>query len=321
MKAKYLIVGLAVTAVLMGGWLVLRSSSSGKAAAKTTIPQKSMQTSAKAAAVKKVFSKNMGGLTIQILNARNKSAALKAKAFRSVNSRSAVYMGPLVSNKMRELAPGSYDIELETVPQTIYKGIRVSAGQETVEDLGCVTGMLNVKVMNAKNTAASCPISVCHPNTNNTIITTTANRPIELLAGAYDIEIGILPKVVETAVTVEPGKEKVLDLGVMTGTLIVKAVDEKGMEKKDARQSVKVKKAGTGDLIINTRVNKPIELRQGTYDIEIGTIPLQINRDAKVKSGEEAVVEVIIHASSQAKTPEAAVPSPKMALPAKAGQD
>lgn len=176
----------------------------------------------------------MGGLTIRILNARNKSAALKAKAFRSVDSRSAVYVGPLVSDKTLELAPGSYDIELDTVPQKIYKGIRVSAGQETVEDLGCVTGMLNVKAMNAKNKIASFPIRVCHPKTNNKIITAMANRPLELLAGTYDIEIGVLPKIMETAVTVEAGKEKVLDLGIMTGMLIVKAVDEKGMEKRRA---------------------------------------------------------------------------------------
>lgn len=53
MKAKYLIIGLAVAAVLTGGGLILKSSLSGKVAAKTTIPQKSMQTSAKAAAAKR----------------------------------------------------------------------------------------------------------------------------------------------------------------------------------------------------------------------------------------------------------------------------
>ncbi|MCX5677859.1 MAG: hypothetical protein NTY76_02000 [Candidatus Omnitrophica bacterium] len=327
MKAKYLIIGSAIAAVLIAGGLILKLSFLGKAAAKAAPSNSSAQTSAKAPAVKKVFSKDMGGLNVQVLNARSKSAPLRAKAFRSVDSRSAVYIGPFVLNKTQELAPGSYDVELDTAPQKIYKGIRVSAGQETVEDLGCVTGILNIKTMNAKKKAASYPINVYHPKTGNAIISTTTNKPLELLAGTYDIEIGLLPKVAEAGVVIEAGKEKILDLGIVTGTLIVKAVDEKGIEIKDARQPVKVKKAGTNELIVSTKVNKPVEIKQGTYDIEIGTVPPQINKDVKVKPGEDKVVEVAIHTSSQAKAPAApsqakapaapAAPLSKIALPAK----
>lgn len=318
MKSKYLIIGLAMAAILIAGGFILKLSLPGKPAIKAALSDKSAQTSAKTAVVKKTFSEGMGGLTIRVLNAGNKPSALRAKAFRSVDSRSAIYAGPLVSNKTREFAPGSYDVELDTVPQKIYKGIRISAGRETVEDLGCVTGTLNVKIMNAKNKAASYPISVYHPKTSNMIIATMANRPLELLAGTYDIEIGVLPKVIETAVTVEPGKEKTLNLGIMIGALIVKAVDEKGVEKRDARQSVKIKKTGTNELIINTRVNKPVEIKQGTYDIEIDTSPSQINKNVKVKAGENTVVEATIHAPSQARAPsEPAASLSKIALPAK----
>jgi hypothetical protein len=187
-----------------------------------------------------------------------------------------------------------------------------------MEDLGCMTGILNVKIRNAKNKAVSYPIRIYYPKTNNMIIAAVTNKPLELLAGTYDIEIGMVPKVMEAEVAIDAGKEKVLDLGAMTGTLLVKAVDEKGVEKKDARQSVKVKRAGTNETILNTKVNRRFEIRQGTYTIEIGTVPPQINKDVKIKSGEETVVETVIRASSHVKPPAPAAASlSKIALPAK----
>lgn len=317
MKTKYLVIGLVAVAALVVIGLALKTFLPVKSAVKAPLPDKSAQTSEKAPAVKKTFSKDMGGLTIQVVNAKNKEVALRAKAFKSVNSRSSVYAGSLVSNKTRELAPGNYDVELDTVPQKIYKDIKISAGEETIENFGCVTGMLNIKMMNAKNKTASYPVSVYNTKTNNLIITTMANRPLELLAGTYDIEIGVLPKVLDAAVVIEPGEEKVLNLGVMTGTLTVKAVDDKGTEKKDARQSVNVRKTGTNEQVLNTKVNRSVEIRQGTYIVEIGTVPPQINKDVKIKPGEDTVVEAVIRTSSQAKPPASAASLSKIALPAK----
>ena len=319
MKAKYLMIGLAaaLALILITGGLILRPFLSAKDAARTSLPDGPAQTSEKAPAAEKTFSKDMGGLTIRTLNAGNRPAALRAKLFKAVDPGSAVYAGPLVANKMRELAPGSYDIELDTAPQKIYKGIKVSAGRETIEDLGCLTGILNVKIMNAKNKAASYPIKIYHVDTGEMVIAVMTNRPLELLAGTYDIEIGTLPKILEAGVVVEPGKEKALDLGIVTGTLIIKAVDEKGIERRDARQTVNVKKTGTNEPILKTKVNRRFEIRQGTYNVEIGTLPPQINKDVKVKPGEDTVVEVVIHASSREKPPVPAASLPRIALPAK----
>lgn len=315
MKFKNLIIALAVIAISIAGvGLILKLSPPGKGAAKPVFPQKAMKPAAKEAIARKAFSKDMGGLTIQILNAKNKVINVKARAFRSVDPKSSVYVRSLVSGKTQELAPGSYDIILDTAPQMISKGISISKGRETVENLGCVTGILTVKMMNAKNKAAFSPLRIYYSKTGIMVAAASANRPIELLAGTYDVEIGVLPKTVETAVSIEQGKEKVLDLGVMTGALIVKILDENKVEKKDARQSVKVKKADNNELVLNTRVNKSVEIRQGAYNIEVGTVPPQINKDVKVNPGAETVLEIVIQSPAKAKTPvAAAVPAPPKA--------
>ncbi len=302
MKVKFLTIVLASAIIIVAsGALILRPLLSERFAIKTDILQGSKQASAGTAIAKKTFAKNMGGLNVRALNSKNRPNVFNVKAFKSEGPRSGIYVRSFVSGKMQELAPGIYDIELDTVPQKIFKGIKVSAGKETLEDLDCVTGSLNVKISDSKNNPASFPISVYHPKTGIKIASGAVNRPLELLAGVYDIEIAVLPKVTQAEVTIEPGKEKPLDLGVLTGALIVQAADQNKAEKRDVRQSVKVRKADTNELLINTRMNRSVEIRPGRYNVEIDTIPPQISKDVNVDTGKETVVEAVIQAGPQAK--------------------
>ena len=123
----------------------------------------------------------------------------------------------------------------------------------------------------------------------------------------------------ESAVTIEAGNEKVLDLGVITGAISVKVVDENKVEIKGVHQSLQIKKADTNELLSSTRANKPVEIRAGTYTVEIGTVPPQINKDVKVNPGAEVVLEVVIQTPPppQAKAQPTPASMPGAALPAK----
>lgn len=320
MKTRDLIIAVVVAAVVVGGAVILMKSSSSKkgvGVTKAVSAQKDTKAPAKAVVLPKTFSKDMGGLTIKMLSANNKAVALRGRVFKSLDQKSSVYANSITSDRMQELLPGVYDVELDTVPQKIYKNISVSSGKETVENVGCITGILNVKVMSSKNKMAYCPVRLFYPKTNTAIVNASANRPLEILAGTYDIEIGVAPKMVETAVIIETGKEKVIDLGAVMGSLVVKVVDENKVEKKDARHSVRIKKPDSGEIVAGSGANRPVEIRQGIYTVEIGTTPMQTKSDVKITGGEETVIEVVIPASVVPVVAKAATPVPAVAVPVK----
>ncbi|MBN2453649.1 MAG: hypothetical protein JXB40_05245 [Candidatus Omnitrophica bacterium] len=166
----------------------------------------------KTVVAKKVLSKGMGGLTLKMLNANNKQVFIKAKAFKSANTRSGICVGPLVTNNMKELSPGSYDIQLDTVPQKMHKGVNILDGKETIENIGCITGLLNVKVTNTKKKEAFYPVRIYYSKTKYVVASTAARRPVELLSGAYDVEIGTKPIQTKGGIKVNPGEETVVEI-------------------------------------------------------------------------------------------------------------
>ena len=320
MKTKDLIIAVVVAVVVLAGALLLikpSASKKGVIATKAVVTQKDMKAAAKAAVLPKTFSKDMGGLTIKMVNANNKAVALRGRVFKSLDQKSSVYVSPITSDRMQELLPGIYDVELDTVPQKIYKGISVSSGKETVENIGCITGTLSVKVMSSKNKMTYYPVKIFYPKANNVIANASANRPLEILAGTYDVEIGVAPKMVETAVSIEAGKEKVIDLGAVMGSLVVKIVDENKVEKKGARQPVKIKRSDTNELIAGSSANRPVDIRQGVYTVDIGTTPMQTKKDVKVTGGEETVIEIVLQTPAVPVTASAASQVPAVVAPVK----
>jgi len=243
------------------------------------------------APVKKMISKGRGALTVKILNSKRVEVPVRLKAFKSVDKSSSIYMASFVAGRMQELTPGDYDIEIDLVPQRIYKGIRVSEGKETVQDLGCLTGALYIKTVNSKKAVAPYPIRVLYPKSGEMVMAFMTNKSMDVAPGVYDIEIGTSPRIIKNNVKVESGKENIMDLGCVTGSLKVKTIGEEG---KDVRQSVRLMKAGTGELVSSSLSNKPIELAAGKYDLDVLSNPKQSKKDVIINAGEESMIEFTV---------------------------
>jgi hypothetical protein len=316
MKNKSLIIAAAVIIAIIG-IIFIAKPFSAKKAAKKAAPQAAAVKGkmpqvmpAAPTSVKKTFSKGMGGMTVRMMNVKNKEMPVRLKVFRSDNGKSSIYIGSAMASRMQELAPGTYDIEIDTVPQMIYKKINISANKETVEEIGAMTGAVNVKAISPSKKDAAYSVRVNYPGTDIAVIAGITNRPIEVLAGKYDLVIGTLPQQVRKNVNIEKGKEKILDLGLSTGTLTVKAEDE---NKKEVRYTAKIKKSEKDEPVTSITTNKPAELLAGTYNIELLAKPAQVKKDIKVNAGEEVMVEFSVQ------TPPAPVkPAPAPVKPAAA---
>lgn len=265
---------------------------------------------APAAPAKKVFAKDMGGLTVKMLGSKNKEVSARVRAFKAVDSKSGLLTATFYTGRMQELAPGTYDIEVETIPAKIYKGISVQTGRETVQDLGAVTGSIDVKAISSGKKAASYPVKIMHSKSAMVAAAGSSNRPIEIVAGIYDVEIGTIPHQVKKDVRVEAGKDVAIDIGA-SGSLIVKAKDEAG---KDARGAARLKKSENGELVASPVLNKSSDVLPGLYIVELAANPQQSKSDVKVSAGEETIVEFVVQAPP-APAPKPVVP--KAAAPAR----
>ena len=173
----------------------------------------------KAPAVK-TFQKDMGGLTVKMLNSKSKETPVRIMAFKAVDEKSGIYAATLTANRMQDLPEGSYAFVIDTVPQKLYKDIKVRNGTETVTDIGA-TGSVNIKALNSKKKDASISVKIMHQKSSLMVAAANTNRPFEIVPGIYNIEIETLPRQAKNDIKIEGGKETVLDLGVVSGALIV----------------------------------------------------------------------------------------------------
>lgn len=294
-KNKKLIGGLILAAAIIIGLSAAQKHAVLKnKAVKSAQPavNKAVKTAA-AVTVKKAISKGKGGLTIKIMDSKNKEMALRATAFKSQSADSSIYTNSFIINKMVELLPGNYDIEIATTPPVLYKNIKVVMGEENVEKIGSITGSVNVKVLDARMKPAPYPIRVMYTKTNDLVAGTSGNRPVEVISGIYDVEIGTLPRQVKTDVKVDAGKEALIDLGCVSGTLTVRALDE---NKKEIRAAVRVTKFGTNELIASGEANRPMDILAGSYGVSLAGTPEHEKKEIKINSGEESVVEFSVKA-------------------------
>ncbi|MBI4974620.1 MAG: hypothetical protein HZC19_02255 [Candidatus Omnitrophica bacterium] len=311
MKNKSLIFGLIAVAIVVGIALIAKPFAAKKPAKKgAPAPTVKMEKKAAQIPAKKAISKDKGGLTVRIVDSKNKEMPLRIRAFKSITAKSSVYLTSLAANKMQEVLPGTYDIEIDTIPQTIYKNISVVRGKEKILDLGSITGSINIKALNAKKTTASYPVKILHSKSKDMVAGTTSDRPVEVFPGVYDVEIGTIPVQVRKEIKVDPGKEAISDLGCTTGTLLVKALDE---NKKEVRLGLRITKSENNELVTSTATNRPLEILQGVYNVEISSTPKQDRKDVKVNAGEDTLIEFLVQAPA---VPPKPVP-PKAPTPAK----
>ena len=296
MRNKGLIISVIVIIALVGFIMITKSIFSKGKNAK---PQQAALAGKNLAAAqaKKIIPKGKGALTVKILNSKKAEVPIRLKAFKAVDKDSSVYIASFVAGRMQELAPGDYDIEIDSIPQKIYKGIRVVQGKETVEDLGCLTGSIYIKTLNSKKLSAYYPIRILYPKSGEMVTAYMTNKALEITPGVYDIEIGTSPRQYKKNVKVEAGKEAILDLGCVTGTLTVKTFDE---DKKEVRQSVKISRSDNNEMVSSSLSNRPLDLAKGKYNIEVLSTPRQSRKGVDVKTGEESVIEFTVNAPAVA---------------------
>ncbi|MDP3804223.1 MAG: hypothetical protein Q8Q87_01580 [Candidatus Omnitrophota bacterium] len=292
MKNKKLIIGLVIAVVILGIIFIKNPNTLKGPAKKAALPVKAEQAKAKAA-VKKTFSKEMGGLTVKIADINKKDMYLGLSAYRSTDRRSSVHAATFSSNRMQELLPGDYDIQIQTIPPMLYKGITVSKDKETIEELGALTGAVNVKLFNSKKKDAYIPVKILAQKSGMTVASGATNRPIQVLSGMYDVEIGVMPRQLKKDMKVEAGKVALVDLGYSMGAVIIKAADENN---KEVRLSARIKKADTGEVAASIVTNRPVEILKGTYIVELLSAPVQTKKDVVIEAGSEAIVEFIVQA-------------------------
>lgn len=244
-----------------------------------------------AAPAKKAISKGKGALVIEIIDSKDKNMTVGIKAFKNVDNRSSVYAANFMSNKSHELLPGTYDIEVATTPAKIYKNIKVSEGRENIEKLGKITGSINARLLNAQKKEVRYVMRIVYPNTTTILTAGVTNKPMEVVPGTYDIEIETLPKYINKGVKVEAGKEALLDIGVVSGTLFVKAADNSG---KEVREAIRITRSSNNEFVSSSITNRRIELLEGSYNIEVMSNPKQLKKDIAVKAGEEAMAEFTV---------------------------
>jgi len=242
------------------------------------------------AVAKKTFAKDAGGLTVKVLNYKGDKLMIKGSAFIAADMRSSVYKGDFTANSMQELPAGTYDIVVNTTPRMIYKGITVSAGRETVKDIESM-GAITVKMLNSKKLPASYPVHVFSEKYGGVIASGLTNRPIDIIPGTYEAEIGGVPSLPRKTIRVSPGKEVIEDIGCITGSMTVKVIDTNG---KEVRSMFTARRAGTKDTIATSSANAPLEIKEGLYDVEISIKPLQVKNGVKITSGENSAVEFTV---------------------------
>ena len=137
MKKKSVVLVIAVVAVVFGIIFIKNSFMHGKAVKKSAPAAKSEKSkSAAAIPAKKTFQKGMGGLTVRVKSSSDKYQNLRIRAFSADNKNSSIFAAAFNTERMQELTPGTYDLEIETTPAQIYKNVTVGEGKETVQDLG-----------------------------------------------------------------------------------------------------------------------------------------------------------------------------------------
>ena len=298
MKNRGLVIAIAAVVAILAIIFIVRPIVSKGPAEKISKTEKTK--TAAALPAKKAFAKGMGGLTVKIKGSKDKPQYLRVRAFNADGKNSSVFISAFGSERMQELPQGAYDIEIDTLPVKLYKNIKVSEGKETIEDLGAIAGSLNVKALNSKKKEAPVTVKVIQPRSNLMVTIVTANRPADIVSGVYNLDIETLPPQTKNGVKIEAGKETLLDLGVVSGSVIVKAVNGDG---KEVRAAVRIKNPANNAIVTSTTTNRALELMPGEYDIEILSTPAQAKKGVRVNAGEETAVEVSIKNPPAAQQP------------------
>jgi hypothetical protein len=130
-----------------------------------------------------------------------------------LNERSGMAVSAGVANKPVEVVAGVYDLQIESAPRQVMKGIRVEAGKEAAIDLGA-SGLLRFNVVDENGKEARAAVKIRKAKSSEVAVSGASNKPIEMLAGTYDIEIASRPAQTKNDVKIVSGEETVVDFTV-----------------------------------------------------------------------------------------------------------
>ncbi|MFA6078340.1 MAG: hypothetical protein WC779_01140 [Candidatus Omnitrophota bacterium] len=149
----------------------------------------------------------IGVINVKALDARNKSAYYPMNIYYPDTD---IVVASLTTNRPIEIMPSTYDIAIETLPRQVKKGVKVGRDRDTVIDIGCTTGTIAVRAKDTAGGKIRCGIIVRKLENDQVVLSTTANRSIELVQGVYKIEVISGAKESKT-VTIVPGKESAIE--------------------------------------------------------------------------------------------------------------
>lgn len=290
MRNKNLLMAVIVIVIFLIGALVVGRLQGKKGPVQKPAVAKSVKDKAQP---KKVFAKGMGSLTVMLQDSKGKPMALRIQAFRTDGSKISNHILTSATGRAMELPAGTYDVVFDTSPAVMYKGVRVSESVEKTEDAGCMTGSVFVRARDAKMKEARYAVRVRLPNLGSSIAAGSSNRPIEVMKGVYDIEVGTTPVRIFKGVKVTACKETGLDIKSVPGILVVKAFDEEG---KTPALTVKAIDPATKQSIIVFSTTRAVEILEGKYDIELISKPPQLRKDIEVRPGEETRIDFTVQA-------------------------
>lgn len=153
-------------------------------------------------------------------------------------------------------------------------------------------GLITIRVSDSKKTNMAVRMRAFRVADSRSSVYSAAlnsNKAEELLAGKYDIVLETTPPKIYKGVKVSKGKENIVNLGTITGSIRVAALDARG---KNANYRIKILYPKSASPVTDTMTNRAVELIPGRYDIEIQTSPSQVKKDLKVVVGKETVIEL-----------------------------
>ena len=182
------------------------------------------------------------------------------------------------SGRMTQVAEGSYDVEVYTVPRT-FQTVTVTAGEITNVQLA---GMGTIEIVDAEGNLTDDYAFYVYPEGGNTSVAAGFGST-EIAAGTYDVEVSTSPRSTFT-ITVNAGETTTIQLG---GQGTIQIVDAAGNLADN--YAFYVSPEGENNIIATGFGST--EVAAGTYDVEVNTSPVSIFT-VTVNAGETAVVQL-----------------------------
>jgi hypothetical protein len=189
------------------------------------------------------------------------------------------------------LVIGTYDVKIPVHPTLWIRDVVIESGKTTDWAVGGY-GRIHIN----RNDSTGKPLGndfdvYTYDDKKDLVIHGITNEPSEyILAGTYDIVVETKPRMGQAPVRVEAGRNTVLDLP-QSGRLEVRGNNALGKPLKVNKAFI-YKSGERESPFVHGRVNSPVELQPGTYDVRVDLIPEVWFEGIEISSGRERVIDI-----------------------------